>query len=347
MAFRLSMGQYWPARSLLHRLDPRAKVACALAIMVSVFFVHTPVQLAFGWAAALCLVALSRVPVGKVLASIRPVVFMLLVLSLCNLLLTRSGSVLLALGPVTITSGGVWAAVVFSLRLVVAVIAAALLLLTTTPTQLTDAFDAALAPLSRLGLPGHELAMVFSLMLRFIPTLDSSWRRLGGGQPCAQGTCRRPHHRGTACQQPEACQRAFARPRRTLLRRRGDAQPLAPAPDAGEGLDRTCRHGSVRGHACSAGIALRTAGEPSSSTFVQAPDRTNGPVEPKKAPSSTIVLVPDRTNSGARFPCVRKPLTAVILRHKGEIFLNKNRRPFFSCLGKKERPFWCLAFYAK
>lgn len=171
MAFRLSMGQYWPARSLLHRLDPRAKVACALAIMVSVFFVHTPVQLAFGWAAALCLVALSRVPVGKVLASIRPVVFMLLVLSLCNLLLTRSGSVLFALGPVTITSGGAWAAVVFSLRLVVAVIAAALLLLTTTPTQLTDAFDAALAPLSRLGLPGHELAMVFSLMLRFIPTL--------------------------------------------------------------------------------------------------------------------------------------------------------------------------------
>ena len=171
MAFRLSMGQYWPAHSPLHALDPRAKVACALAIMVSIFFVHTPAQLAFCWAFALVLISLSHVPAGKVLRSIRPVVFMLLVLSLCNLLLTRSGSTLLALGPVTITSGGVWAAVVFSLRLVVAVIAAALLLLTTTPTQLTDAFDAGLAPLSRLGLPGHELAMVFSLMLRFIPTL--------------------------------------------------------------------------------------------------------------------------------------------------------------------------------
>lgn len=171
MAFRLSLGQYWPADSLLHRMDPRAKVACALAIMVSVFFVHTPAQLAFGWVVALALVALSRVPVTKVLDSVKPVMIMLTVLSVCNLLLVRSGDVLVSLGPLSVTTGSLWAAVVFSLRLVVAVIAAALLLLTTTPTQLTDAFDAALAPLSRIGLPGHELAMVFSLMLRFIPTL--------------------------------------------------------------------------------------------------------------------------------------------------------------------------------
>lgn len=171
MALRLSLGQYWPARSPLHRLDPRAKAACALAAMVSVFFVRTPQQLAFSWAAALGLVALSRVPARAVLGSVRPVMAMLCLLSACNLLLVNTGDVLAALGPLTITSGGLWAAVLYSLRLVVAVMAAALLLLTTTPTQLTDAFDAALAPLSRIGLPGHELAMVFSLMLRFVPTL--------------------------------------------------------------------------------------------------------------------------------------------------------------------------------
>lgn len=171
MAFRLKMGQYWPGQSILHRMDPRAKAACALAIMVSVFFVHSVPQLAFAWAVALALVALSRIPVGKVLESVRPVVAMLVILAVCNLLLVRTGSTLVRLGPLTITSGGVWAAVLYSLRLVAAVMAAALLLLTTTPTQLTDAFDAGLAPLSRLGLPGHELAMVFSLMLRFIPTL--------------------------------------------------------------------------------------------------------------------------------------------------------------------------------
>ncbi|MBQ3266351.1 MAG: energy-coupling factor transporter transmembrane protein EcfT [Atopobiaceae bacterium] len=171
MAFRLSLGQYWPASSPLHRLDPRTKVVCALAIMVSVFFVHTWQQLLFGWAFALALVALSRVPIGRVLDSVKPVVLMLCILSICNLLLKRTGDVLVHVGLITITTGGAWAAVVYSLRLVVAVIAAALLLLTTTPTQLTDAFDAMLAPLSRIGLPGHELAMVFSLMLRFIPTL--------------------------------------------------------------------------------------------------------------------------------------------------------------------------------
>jgi len=96
---------------------------------------------------------------------------MLTILGTCNLLLVRSGDVLVALGPLMITAGGVRAAVLYSLRLVVAVLAATLLLLTTTPMQLTDAFDAGLAPLARIGLPAHELAMVFSLMLRFIPTL--------------------------------------------------------------------------------------------------------------------------------------------------------------------------------
>lgn len=171
MAFRLTMGQYYPAQSLLHRMDPRAKVASALVLMVSAFFVQTVPQLAFSWAVALALVVLSRVPVRKVLDSIRPVMAMLMILATCNLLLVRTGDTLLSLGPVMITTGGLWAAVLYSLRLVAAVIAAALLLLTTTPTQLTDAFDAGLSPLTRIGLPGHELAMVFSLMLRFIPTL--------------------------------------------------------------------------------------------------------------------------------------------------------------------------------
>jgi len=171
MAFRLSMGQYWPGSSHLHNLDPRAKVTCALLLMVSVFFVQSFPQLVFSWAFILFLVALSRVPVTKVLSSVRPVVAMLTILGTCNLLLVRSGDVLVALGPLMITAGGVRAAVLYSLRLVVAVLAATLLLLTTTPMQLTDAFDAGLAPLARIGLPAHELAMVFSLMLRFIPTL--------------------------------------------------------------------------------------------------------------------------------------------------------------------------------
>ena len=171
MAFRITLGRYVPANSPLHRLDPRTKIVCGLALMVTVFFINTPVQLAFGWMVALALVFASRVPAGKGLSSIRPIITFLIVLSFFNLLLVRTGDVLVAAGPLCITTGGLWAAVNYSLRLVVAVIAATLIMLTTTPTQLTDAFEALLEPLSLLGLPSHEIAMVFSLMLRFIPTI--------------------------------------------------------------------------------------------------------------------------------------------------------------------------------
>ncbi|MBO7674766.1 MAG: energy-coupling factor transporter transmembrane protein EcfT [Atopobiaceae bacterium] len=171
MALKISMGQYFAAESPIHRLDPRAKVVAGLAVMVSVFFIHTPAQLALGLVAMLGVVVLAHIPARKVVESIRPLVFVLLLLSLFNLFLVNTGEVLWTAGPLRITTDSLRAAWLYSLRLVVGVIAAALIMLTTTPSRLTDAFDAMLAPLSRLGLPGHELAMVFSLMLRFIPTL--------------------------------------------------------------------------------------------------------------------------------------------------------------------------------
>lgn len=171
MATRLTIGQYFTADSPIHRMDPRAKTVAAVAIMVSTFFINTPVQLALGLTFALLLVMLARIPALKMLESIRPIVFVLVVLGLVNLFLVNTGDVLWSAGPLTVTNDGVRAAFLYSLRLVVGVIAGVLILLSTTPSQLTDAFDALFSPLARLGLPAHELAMVFSLMLRFIPTL--------------------------------------------------------------------------------------------------------------------------------------------------------------------------------
>lgn len=187
MALRLSIGQYYATDSPLHRLDPRAKVVGALVVMVTVFFIHTPAQLAFGMAFSLVAVALARIPAHKVLESIRPIVFVLLLLSLFNLFLVNTGNVLWHAGPLSVTTDGLRVALLYSLRLVIGVIAGALILLTTTPSQLTDAFDAMLAPLSRVGLPGHELAMVFSLMLRFIPTLADEARAVIDAQTARGG----------------------------------------------------------------------------------------------------------------------------------------------------------------
>lgn len=171
MALRLSFGQYYQAESLMHAMDPRAKILAALIAMISTCVVLTPPQLALELAFGLVAVALSRVPVRKVLSSVAPLAAMLLVLGLFNLFFVRTGERLFSLGPIAIHSDGAWYALCYPLRFSVCVLMGALLLLTTTPAKLTDAFDALLSPLARIGLPAHELAMVFSLMLRFIPTL--------------------------------------------------------------------------------------------------------------------------------------------------------------------------------
>lgn len=171
MPVRITMGQYYPAQSPVHRADPRMKTIAMLVLVITCFFVRNFWQLALGYAVIAALIALAHVPAKKVLDSVRPLMVMFAVLSLMNLFVHTGGDVLCHLGPLTVTTAGLWAAVLYTLRLVIAVVACALLLLTTTPTQLSDTFDALLSPLARLGLPAHELAMVFSLMLRFIPTL--------------------------------------------------------------------------------------------------------------------------------------------------------------------------------
>ena len=139
--------------------------------MISSCVILTPAQLGLELAFGLVSVALSRVPARKVLSSVAPLAATLLILGLFNLFFVRTGAPLFAIGPVTVFSDGAWYALCYPLRFSVCVLMGALLLLTTTPAKLTDAFDALLSPLARLGLPAHELAMVFSLMLRFIPTL--------------------------------------------------------------------------------------------------------------------------------------------------------------------------------
>ena len=188
MALRVSLGQYYPADSALHRMDPRAKLVSALVLIVMCFFINTPAQLALGYAMLALLVGTSHVPTAKVFASTRGLIVTFAILSLFNLLVRPTGTVLVQLGPVPITTDGLWAAVLYTLRLIIAVVACALLLLTTTPTSLTDAFDSLLSPLSKVGLPGHEIAMIFSLMLRFIPTLADEASAIMDAQTARGGT---------------------------------------------------------------------------------------------------------------------------------------------------------------
>lgn len=171
MAFHLDIGQYVAADSPVHALDARVKFCCALAIMVAIFCALNPAQLVASAVMVAIALACSRVPAGRIMASLRPLVATLALLSLFNLFFVQTGNVLVSAGALRITADGAWAAVLYTVRFALALLAGSLIMVTTTPTQLSDALDRMLSPLSRLGLPGHEIAMVIALMLRFIPVL--------------------------------------------------------------------------------------------------------------------------------------------------------------------------------
>ncbi|MBQ6395324.1 MAG: energy-coupling factor transporter transmembrane protein EcfT [Atopobiaceae bacterium] len=187
MALKLTLGQYWRADSPIHRLDPRAKLLCSLVLIIVSFIIRTPLQLAFAVIGIVALLVASKVPASKVMDSVKPIVMLMLVLSIFNLLWTQTGTQLIALGPLRITIDGVWAAIVYTARVVIAMLVGALVLLTTTPTRLTDALDALFAPFSAIGLPGHEIAMVIALTLRFVPTMAEETAQITDAQTARGG----------------------------------------------------------------------------------------------------------------------------------------------------------------
>lgn len=172
MALKVSVGQYYSADSPIHRLDPRVKLACTLAYMLSCFFITSPAMLTAAGAAAFALIALARVPARLMLRSVRPIMFFLVFTSVFNLFFVQTGAALAHLGPVTVTDAGVWAAVLYTLRFLFLLLVGALLMATTTPIALTDAAESLMGPLARLGAPVHDVALVMSIALRFVPTLS-------------------------------------------------------------------------------------------------------------------------------------------------------------------------------
>ena len=171
MAVKISLGQYISGDSWLHHLDPRSKLCCGLIFVIAAFTVFTLEQLLLALIATATILTSSKISPRAIFRSIRPALALLAILGLFNLFFIKTGTVLFTLGSVHITSQGVWEAILYPTRFAIALVVGSLTTCTTTPTAIADAFDSLLSPLSRIGLPGHEIAMVLALMLRFIPTL--------------------------------------------------------------------------------------------------------------------------------------------------------------------------------
>ena len=167
----ITIGQYYAADSVIHRLDPRVKVMGTLAYIISLFCVDSfggYVIAVLFFAAA---VSLSKVPFKYIIRGLKPILFMLVFTAALNIFWTSGQNVLVQFGIIKITQEGVEKAVFMSFRFIMLIIGSSLMTLTTTPNQLTDAIEKLLHPLNKIKVPVHEIAMMMSIALRFIPIL--------------------------------------------------------------------------------------------------------------------------------------------------------------------------------
>ena len=170
MLNNIMIGQYFPGNSFLHRLDARVKILLLLILLIEVFvFTSAPVYLLMTGITFL-LIMISKVPVRMVLRSLKPLWWIILFTFVLHLF-SHPGREIYRIWQFVITQEGVEQGALISVRLMLLIVLSTLLTFTTSPLKLTDALESLLSPFKRLGLPAHELAMMMTIALRFIPTL--------------------------------------------------------------------------------------------------------------------------------------------------------------------------------
>ena len=166
----ITLGQYYAKDSVIHRLDPRVKITGTFAYLVLLFLIKDFIGFGFVVLCLAGLIAASGVPFKFIMRGMKPIMF-ILVFTFCINIFLYKGTVIWQLGFLTITKEGLRQAVFIAARLALLIFGTSLLTYTTKPMALTDGFEAILRPFARIGVPAHEIAMMMSIALRFIPTL--------------------------------------------------------------------------------------------------------------------------------------------------------------------------------
>ena len=177
----ITLGQYLPGNSVLHRMDPRVKLILTFACIVFIFVAGNFWSLLLMAALAVGGMILSGVPVGQYLKSLRAIIVIVVFTSVLNLFY-GSGDLLFKLGVMEIRTGGVLNSVFIAIRIVSLILFSTILTFTTSPTQLTDAIERLLKPLALLHVPVHEFAMMMTIALRFVPTLLEETEKIMAAQ---------------------------------------------------------------------------------------------------------------------------------------------------------------------
>ena len=167
----ITLGQYYPADSVVHKLDPRVKLFATMIYIIALFTFRGILGFAIITGMLIFMIKISKVPFSYIVKGLKAIVVLLLITAVFNLVFTPTGTEYWHWGPFHLTSTGIMNAVLMTIRLIYLIIGTSLMTLTTTPNQLTDGLEKALSPLNRIHIPVHAIAMMMSIALRFIPIL--------------------------------------------------------------------------------------------------------------------------------------------------------------------------------
>lgn len=166
----ITLGQYYPGDSWVHKLDPRVKIIATLLFIIELFIVNNFIGFAISAAVLAVIIAVSRVPLNFILRGLKPILIILLFTFALNIFMIN-GEVIWSWWILKITKEGIRTAIFMAVRLILLIIGSSMLTLCTRPLSLTDGIERLLSPFKRIGLPAHEIAMMMTIALRFIPTL--------------------------------------------------------------------------------------------------------------------------------------------------------------------------------
>lgn len=178
----VAFGQYYPTGSVVHRMDPRMKLLLTIMFVAAIFFVNTYFGFMLTAAVLILIILIAKLPMLSVLKSVRAIIFIVIFAAVINLFMIRNGEVLWSWKALQITDQGVHTTIKMTLRLVLLISGASLLTLTTTPVEIADGTESLIKPLALIKVPVHDIAMIMSIALRFIPTLFEETQKIISAQ---------------------------------------------------------------------------------------------------------------------------------------------------------------------
>lgn len=182
MSNSLIIGQYVPGKSIVHRLDPRTKITIIFFFVFVVFFANSWASYSILIIFALTCMFSTHIPIRFILKGLTPIWFLIVFTFLLHLFVTKDGRLLFEVLSIKVHLGGVIQGLAISMRFFLLILVTSLLTLTTTPIEITDAVEGMLHPLKKIKFPVHELALMMSISLRFIPTLMQETGKISNAQ---------------------------------------------------------------------------------------------------------------------------------------------------------------------